>query len=42
MCDIRFFKSAYHCYDVAANLLKFYEQEDFEWNCYYSIFKKQL
>lgn len=28
MCDIRFFKSAYHCYDVAANLLKYYEQDE--------------
>ena len=28
MCDIRFFKSAYHCYDVAANLLKLYEQDE--------------
>lgn len=28
MCDIRFFKSAYHCYDVAAKLLKFYEQDE--------------
>lgn len=28
MCDIRFFKSAYHCYDVAANLIKYYEQDE--------------
>lgn len=28
MCDIRFFKSAYHCYDAAENLLKFYEQDE--------------
>lgn len=60
MCDIRFFKSAYHCYDVAAKLMKYYEQDEmisrlktklpktlvvhdaFEWNCYYTIFKKHL
>ncbi len=28
MCDIRYFKSAYHCYDVAANLMKFYESDE--------------
>lgn len=28
MCDIRYFKSAYHCYDVAANLIKFYENDE--------------
>lgn len=28
MCDIRFFKSAYHCYDVAANLMRYYEQDE--------------
>lgn len=28
MCDIRFFKSAYHCYDVAAKLMKYYEQDE--------------
>lgn len=28
MCDIRFFKSAYHCYDVAANLIKYYGQDE--------------
>ena len=28
MCDIRFFKSAYHCYDVAAKLMKYYKQDE--------------
>ena len=28
MCDIRFFKSARHCYDVAAKLIKYYEQDE--------------
>lgn len=28
MCDIRYFKSAYHCYDVAANLVKFYKNDE--------------
>lgn len=28
MCDIRFFKSAYHCYDVAVKLMKYYEQDE--------------
>lgn len=28
MCDIRYFKSAYHCYDVAANLMKFYKNDE--------------
>lgn len=28
MCDIRFFKSAYHCYDVAAKLMTYYKQDE--------------
>lgn len=28
MCDIRYFKSAYHCYDVAANLMRFYKSDE--------------
>lgn len=28
MCDIRYFKSAYHCYDVAANLMRFYKNDE--------------
>lgn len=28
MCDIRYFKSAYHCYDVAVNLMKFYDFDE--------------
>lgn len=28
MCDIRYFKSAYHCYDMAANLMKFYKNDE--------------
>lgn len=28
MCDIRFFKSARHCYDVAEKLIKYYEQDE--------------
>lgn len=28
MCDIRYFKSAYHCYDVAVHLMKFYEHDE--------------
>lgn len=28
MCDVRYFKSAYHCYDAARNLMKFYENDE--------------
>lgn len=28
MCDIRYFKSAYHCYDVAANLMRFFQNDE--------------
>lgn len=28
MCDIRYFKSAYHCYDVAVNLMKLYQYDE--------------
>ncbi len=28
MCDIRYFKSAYHCYDVASNLMRFYKSDE--------------
>lgn len=28
MCDIRYFKSAYHCYDVAMNLMRFYKNDE--------------
>ena len=28
MCDIRYFKSAYHCYDVAEKLMKFYKNDE--------------
>lgn len=28
MCDIRYFKSAYHCYDAASNLIKYYGQDE--------------
>lgn len=28
MCDIRYFKSAYHCYDVAAHLMELYQQDE--------------
>lgn len=28
MCDIRYFKSAYHCYDAAKNNMKFYVNDE--------------
>ena len=28
MSDIRYFKSAYHCYDVAVNLMKLYQYDE--------------
>lgn len=28
MCDIRYFKSAYHCYDVAAHLAEFCKNDE--------------
>lgn len=28
MCDIRYFRSAYHCYDVAVNLMKLYKNDE--------------
>ncbi len=28
MCDIRYFKSAYHCYDVAVNLMNLYQNDE--------------
>lgn len=28
MCDIRYFKSAYHCYDAAAKMMRFYKNDE--------------
>lgn len=28
MCDIRYFKAAYHCYDVAVHLMKYYKNDE--------------